>query len=405
MFQTKYVTQVEEYSKSNGISFGGVIEKIKKFEIVQASWLFANSGTRFHLFPTTGAARTMYEILEDAAQVQKICGVCPRIGYETMVDDLDAGLDKAAAYGKELGIGFASLEPNVTARYEYRFGSLCAREQSVRQQAIDWYGRNIELARQLDAKVIVNWMGDGTNYPGEDSFRDRKHVLLESYQEIYKKLDDDMRLCLEYKPFEPRFYHTDDCDWGTANMYCNKLGEKAQVIVDTGHHLQGANIEHIVSTLLDEKRMGGFHFNSKKYADDDLLVAAINPYELYLIINEIVDAQNDPRICDCANNIMFMIDQNHYMENKMLSVIKSVINIQTAYAKALLIDRKALLEARVQHDVARAESLMMDAFQLDVRPLLGLVREQMGLNPDPFQAYAESGYEGKIIDARGIALG
>ena len=292
----------------------------------------------------------------------------------------------------------------MTSRYEYRFGSLAAREASVRKQAVDWYVRNIELAKQLGIKVIVNWMGDGTNYPGEDSFRDRKHVLLESYQEIYKHLGDDQRLCLEYKPFEPRFYHSDNCDWGTATMYCSKLGEKAQVIVDTGHHLQGANIEHIVSMLLDEKRMGGFHFNSKKYADDDLLVAAINPYELYLIMNEIVGAQNDPRIAQSANEIMFMIDQNHYMENKMLSCIKSVINIQTAYTKSLLIDREALLDARVKHDVARAESLMMDAFQLDVRPLLAVVREQMGLTPDPFQMYAASGYEEKIIASRGIAL-
>ena len=404
MFDPKYVAQVEEYCKRHNLSLEEIKERIKKFEIVQASWCYCNSGTRFHLFPTVGAARNMEEILQDAAQIQKICGVCPNIGIETMVEDLDAGLDKTATAARDLGIGIASFEPNVTARYEYRFGSLAAREESIRRQAIEWYHRNIELAKQLGVKVIVNWMGDGTNYPGEDSFRDRKHVLLESYKAIYDKLGDDMRLCLEYKPFEPRFYHTDDCDWGAANMYCNKLGEKAQVIVDTGHHLQGANIEHIVSMLLDEKRMGGFHFNSKKYADDDLLVAAINPYELYLIMNEIVDAQNDPRIAKNANEIMFMIDQNHYMEDKMLSCVKSVMNIQTAYTKALLIDRAALLDARVKHDVARAESLMMDAFQLDVRPLLAAVREEMGLEADPFAMYKNSGYAEKIAAERGIAL-
>ena len=404
MFDPKYVAQVEEYCKRHAISLDEVKERIKAFEIVQASWCYCNSGTRFHMFPTAGAARNMEEILQDAAQIQKICGVCPNIGIETQVEDLDAGLDKTAEAAKDLGIGIASFEPNVTSRYEYRFGSLAAREESIRRQAVEWYHRNIELAKQLGVKVIVNWMGDGTNYPGEDSFRDRKHVLLESYQAIYDKLGDDMRLCLEYKPFEPRFYHSDDCDWGTANMYCSKLGEKAQVIVDTGHHLQGANIEHIVSMLLDEKRMGGFHFNSKKYADDDLLVAAINPYELYLIMNEIVDAQNDPRIAKNANEIMFMIDQNHYMEDKMLSCVKSVMNIQTAYTKALLIDRAALLDARVKHDVAVAESLMMDAFQLDVRPLLAQVREEMGLEPDPFVMYKNSGYAEKIAAERGIAL-
>jgi L-rhamnose isomerase/sugar isomerase len=319
---------------------------------------------------------------------------------ETQVADMDGDLEKAAVYAKQVGIPFASFEPNVTARFEYRFGSLCAREASVRKLAIDWYVRNIELAKKIGVKVIVNWMGDGTNYPGEDNFRDRKHVLLESYREIYKHLGDDMRICLEYKPFEPRFYHTDLCDWGAANMYCQKLGEKAQVIIDTGHHLQGANIEHIVSMLLDEKKLGGFHFNSKKYSDDDLLVSAINPYEFFLIMNEIVRAQDDSETAKDANNIMFMIDQNHYMEAKIPTMIKSVVNIQTGYAKALLMDNAALADTWVTHDVAKAEGLMTDVFQLDVRPLLAQVREEMGLAPDPYKAYDESGYEKKIA-ARG----
>ena len=307
MFDPKYVNSVQDYCKEHNIDFEEVVDRISKFEIVTASWLFTNAGTRFHFFPTEGAARNHFEVLEDAAEINKIMGVCHNIGWWTQETDLDTGLGEAAAYGRELGINFASIEPNTVDTYDFRFGSLAAREASVRQKAIDWYGRNIELAKELGAKVIVNWMGDGTNYPGEDSFRDRKHVLLESYKEIYKMLGDDMRICLEYKPFEPRSYHTENCDWGTANMYCSELGEKAQVIVDTGHHLQGANIEQIVSILLDEKCMGGFHFNSKKYADDDLLVSAINPYELYLIMNEIVDGQNDPRIAEATNKIMFMI--------------------------------------------------------------------------------------------------
>ena len=396
MFDTKYIGMIKDHCNKGEINFEEVKQRIKDFDIVQATWCYANSGTRFHLFPTTGAARNIYEILEDAAMVQKICGVCGSIGMETQVEDLEAGFDKTAEYAKQLGIKFASLEPNVTARFEYRYGSLCAREESVRKEAISWYIRNIEIARELGIKVIVNWMGDGTNYPGEDNFRERKHRLLESYQEIYKHLDDDMKICLEYKPFEPRFYHSDDCDWGTANMYCSKLGEKAQVIVDTGHHLQGANIEHIVSILLDEKRMGAFHFNSKKYADDDLLVASVNPYELYLIMNEIIDAENDSRLHQHARDIMFMIDQNHYMEAKIPTMIKSVINIQTAYAKALLLDRKALTDAQVRHDIAAAESTVKDAFSLDVRPLLAIVREEMGLESDPMKAYIDSGYEQKI---------
>ena len=402
MFNPKNVTIIKEYCEQHNIDFEEVVKRISDFEIVTASWLFTNAGTRFHFFPTEGAARNHFEVLEDAAEINKIMGVCKNIGWWTQETDLDTGLGEAAAYGRELGINFASIEPNTVDTYDFRFGGLAAREASLRQKAIDWYGRNIELAKELGAKVIVNWQGDGTNYPGEDSFRDRKHVLLESYEAIYKLLDDDMRLCLEYKPFEPRSYHTDNCDWGTANMYCEKLGPKAQVIVDTGHHLQGANIEHIVSLLLDEKRMGGFHFNSKKYADDDLLVSSINPYELYLIMNEIVDGQNDPRIAEATNKIMFMIDQNHVIEDKMISVVKSVIRVQTAYAKALLIDRPALLAARQKHDVAEAESIMQDTFLLDVRPLLGVVRERMGLDPDPMRMYLQSGYEAKIRAARGF---
>jgi L-rhamnose isomerase/sugar isomerase len=390
------MTIITDYCAERNLDLGKIKERIKKFKIVQATWCFMNSGTRFHVFPTTGAARNIYEVLDDAAMVNKICGVCDSIGMETQVADLDGDLEKAADYAKQAGIPFASFEPNVTARFDYRYGSLCAREPSVRKQAIDWYIRNIELAKKTGVKVIVNWMGDGTNYPGEDSFRDRKHVLLESYREIYKHLDKDMRICLEYKPYEPRFYHTDLCDWGAANMYCQKLGEKAQVIIDTGHHLQGANIEHIVSMLLDEKKLGGFHFNSKKYSDDDLLVSAINPYEFFLIMNEIVCAQDDSETAGDANNIMFMIDQNHYMEAKIPTMIKSVINIQTGYAKALLVDRIALANARVEHDVAKAERLMMDVFQLDVRPLLAQIREEMGLAPDPYKTYDESGYEKKI---------
>ncbi len=401
MFDSKYLSLINDYCDIHNIDIEDVKRRLKEFEIVQATWCYANSGTRFHTFATPGAARNNYEIMQDAAMVNRICGVCPRIGMETQVEDLDDGLEKVAQYGEELGIRFASFEPNVTRDSQYRYGSLAARDPSVRQMAIDWYGRNIALAKKLGVKVIVNWMGDGTNYPGEDSFRDRKHVLLESYRKIYDMLDDDMRICLEYKPFEPRFYHTDDCDWGTANMYAQKLGEKAQVITDTGHHLQGANIEHIVSILLDEKKMGGFHFNSKKYADDDLLVGAINPYEFFLIMNEIVDAENDPRLHDHARNIMFMIDQNHYMETKLPTMIKSVLRIQTGYLKALLIDREELSKLRNAHDIAGAESLMMETFQLDVRPLLAKVREEMGLDPDPYKAYAQSGYEEKIRAERG----
>ncbi|MDN5277926.1 MAG: L-rhamnose isomerase / sugar isomerase [Clostridiales bacterium] len=259
----------------------------------------------------------------------------------------------------------------------------------------------IEIARKVDSKIISLWLADGTNYPGQGDIRARKNWLEEALFEVVNAMDSDMRLLIEYKFFEPAFYHTDIADWGMAYAFAMKLGEKAQVLVDLGHHPLGTNVEHIVAFLLDEGKIGGFHFNNKKYADDDLIVGSINPYELFLIFNELVAASLDPKTAKTAENIAYMIDQSHNIEPKIPAMIRSVLNVQTAYAKALLVNREVLKEAQMRNDVMAAEAAVREAFECDVTPLLEAVREEMGLAPDPMKAYLESGYGEKILQ-RGI---
>lgn len=259
----------------------------------------------------------------------------------------------------------------------------------------------IDIARQVDSNIISLWLADGTNYPGQGDFRKRKHYMEDCLKEVYDRLSDGMRLLIEYKCFEPAFYHTDIADWGMSYTLSTKLGPKAQVLVDLGHHLQGTNVEHIVAFLLDEGKIGGFHFNNRKYADDDLIVGSINPYELFLIFNELVSADLEENTAQTAANIAYMIDQSHCIEPKIPAMIRSVLNVQAAYAKALLVNREKLKQARLENDVLGAEAIVREAFETDVQPLLTTVREEIGLNPNPMQAYLQSGYAEKIL-SRGI---
>jgi L-rhamnose isomerase/sugar isomerase len=256
----------------------------------------------------------------------------------------------------------------------------------------------VEIARTLGSSLLSLWFADGTNYPGQASIRQRKHWLFESLQEVYHALDPNMRMLIEYKFFEPAFYHTDLGDWGMAFNMAQKLGTQAQVLVDTGHHAQGTNVEQIVAYLLDEEKLGGFHFNSRKYADDDLIVGAINPYELFLIFYQILDAHADPNagVRQTAENIAYMIDQSHCIEPKIPAMIRSVLNVQTQYAKALLIHLDEVNKAQEQQDVLGAENAVREAFEFDVTPLLHVVREEMGVPVDPMRAYLASGYAESI---------
>ena len=377
--------------------FEAVVEAIGRFTIETPSWGYGNSGTRFKVFPWPGAARTLREKLDDAAQVHLFTGVCPTVAIHIPWDKED-DWHTAGAYARELGLQIGAVNPNLFQEDEYRLGSLCHPEQRVRQQAIEHVLECIQIARAVNSHFISLWLADGTNYPGQDDLRRRRHRLLDSLRTIYAALPADVRLLIEYKFFEPAFYSTDLPDWGTSLLMAQKLGAQADVLVDTGHHAQGTNIAQIVAQLLDEDRLGGFHFNDRRYADDDLIVGSQNPFELFCIFNEIVGALADGNAN--AGRIAYMIDQSHNIEPKIEAMIQSVMHIQTAYTKALLVDRAALLAAQDAGDVLGGYRVLQDAFETDVRPFLAEARVRQGRQPDPIAAFRASGYAERIAQER-----
>lgn len=359
------------------------------------SWAFGNSGTRFKVFPQPGVARNPYEKIEDAAQVHRFTGVTPTVALHIPWDRVDdyAHLAKHAA---ELGLGIGAINPNVFQEPEYRLGSVCHPDAKVRRKATDHLLECVEIATTTGSAAVSLWFADGTNYPGQDDIRARQDRLAAALRETYDALGDGVRLLLEYKLFEPGFYTMDVPDWGTSYLHCLALGEKAFVLVDTGHHAPGTNIEFIVAGLLRAQRLGGFHFNSRFYADDDLMVGASDPFQLFRILYEIVAAD----ALDADGKVAFMLDQCHNIEPKIPAEIRSVMNVQEATAKALLVDREALRAAQQEGDVLAANAVLVDAFSMDVRPLLAELREEMGIDPDPLAAYARSGYGDRIVAER-----
>ncbi|AYO30139.1 L-rhamnose isomerase [Biomaibacter acetigenes] len=390
----------EERQMEKGIDVERVKEKIKSFKVETPSWGYGDSGTRFKVFKQAGVPRSLFEKLEDAAQVHKYTGICPSVAIHIPWDKVD-DYGEVKEFTESLGLKIGAVNPNLFQDDDYKFGSVCNANPEIRKKAVNHMLECVEIARAVDSKILSLWFADGTNYPGQGDFRDRKHWMQESLAELDAAMDDDMRMLIEYKFYEPGFYHTDIADWGMAYTFATKIGKKAQVLVDLGHHPQGTNVEHIVAFLLDEGKLGGFHFNNRKYGDDDLIVGSINPYELFLIFNELVAGACDPWTKETAENVAYMIDQSHNIEPKVPAMIRSVLNVQTAYAKALLVDRELLKERQLNGDVLGAEAVVREAFEIDVRPLLGKVREEMGLAPDPMKAYLESGYEQKKLE-RGI---
>jgi L-rhamnose isomerase / sugar isomerase len=377
-----------------------VLEKIQRFSVETPSWGYGDSGTRFKVFHWPGAARNLREKLADAAIVQQVTGICPSVAIHIpwdMVDDWRATKEYAA----ELGVRLGAVNPNLFQDEEYRLGSLCHFDEKIRQQAIGHMLECIQIAQEVGSDVISLWLADGTNYPGQDDLRRRRHRLLDSLQKIYAAMPAGMRLLIEYKFFEPAFYSTDLPDWGTSLLIAQKLGMQAEVLVDTGHHPQGTNIAQIVAQLLDEGRLGGFHFNDRKYADDDLIVGTLNPFELFCIFNEIIAAGVEGNAN--AGRIAYMIDQSHNIEPKIEAMIQSVTNVQTAYAKAQLVDRPALRRAQEGGDVLGAYRVLQEAYETDVRPLLAEFRVRQGLNPDPIMAFRASGYAEKVARERGTS--
>jgi L-rhamnose isomerase/sugar isomerase len=381
--------------EDEGIDVEGVERRLKNFRVETPSWGYGDSGTRFAVFKQKGSARNVKEKLQDAAMVHKLTGICPTCALHIPWDMYD-DWDELLKYAESLGIRPGAINPNLFQDDDYKLGSLTHVDRRVREKAINHIKECIEIAKKLGSKDISLWLADGTNHPGQDDFRSRKHRLEESLKEVYSYMDSDMRLLIEYKFFEPAFYHTDIPDWGTALLFSRKLGDRAYVLVDLGHHPLGTNIEQIVAILLDEGKLGGFHFNNKKYADDDLTTGSINPYELFLIFNELVSAEED----GLKMNIAYMIDESHNLKNKIEEMIQSVENIFKTYAKALIVNRKLLRKYQNECDIVMAENTLVKAFETDVMPLIYKVREEMGVPLDPLKAFRESGYMEKVMKER-----
>jgi len=379
-----------------------VRSRLRSLEIETPSWAYGNSGTRFHVFPWPGAARNVRERIADAGLVHRLTGCCPTVALHIPWDRVDDWAE-LAAYGQSEGVRIGAINPNVFGDDAYRLGSLCNPDATVRRQALDHCLECIQIAGEVGSPVVSLWLADGTNYPGQDSLRGRYARLTESLEELYAALPGDVRLLVEYKFFEPSFFSTDLPDWGTAALICRRLGPQAQVLVDTGHHAQGTNVEQIVALLLAEGLLGGFHFNNRKYADDDLIVGAIDPFELFRIMREIALAEIDPATSASAAAVEFMIDQSHNIEGKVDAMIQSVMNIQTAYAKALLVDEDAVAAAQADGDVLGAHRLLLEAFETDVRPLLAQLRADQGLEADPVAAFRAGGHAERLAADRGIA--
>ncbi|GAA1601468.1 L-rhamnose isomerase [Leucobacter chromiireducens] len=358
------------------------------------SWAYGNSGTRFKVFGTPGTPRNPFEKIADAAQVHRYTGLAPAVAIHIPWDRVD---DYAAlrAHAEDLGVTLGTVNSNAFQDDDYKFGSLTHADDAIRQKAIDHHLECIDIMDATGSRDLKIWLADGTNYPGQADMRARQDRLHDSLQRIYDRLTGEQRLVLEYKFFEPAFYHTDVPDWGTSYAQVSALGERALVCLDTGHHAPGTNIEFIVMQLLRLGKLGSFDFNSRFYADDDLIVGAADPFQLFRILVEVVrgGALNNP-------DVSFMLDQCHNIEDKIPGQIRSVLNVQEMTARALLLDRAALEAAQAAHDVLGANAVYMDAFYTDVRPALAEWRESRGLPADPMSAYAASGYQQRIAAER-----
>lgn len=381
-----------------GIDIAAIKNQLKKQCIELPSWAVGNSGTRYGTFRDKGAARTIWDKIDDCAQIQRVLGVCPVMASHVLWDVTDDGqYAPVRAYAEEKGMRIGTVHPNTFSGQQFRFGSLCSPVAQVREASIAHFKECVQITRQMGSKAIGMWVADGTNYPGQDDLRERKHRLFEGLKALYDAMDSDMKLLIEYKPFEPFFYTSDVQDWGMSKLMCDKLGDRAKVLVDLGHHFDGVNVEQIIAILLDEGKLGGFHFNNRRYADDDLITGTVNPMQMFLIYKEIVDAT----LAGVQSDITYMLDQSHNIENSLEGIIYSIMNIQTAYAKALILDRAALKKAQAEYDVIACNKLIMDAFNTDVEPLLATVRLELGLvDVDPIRNFRNSGYGKKIASER-----
>jgi L-rhamnose isomerase/sugar isomerase len=359
---------------------------LSKLVIETPSWGYGDSGTRFGVFPQAGRPRDVFEKLDDAAEVHRLTGTAGAVAFHFPWDAVDDyGELRSALEARGLRVG--AVNPNLFQDPDYKLGALTHPDAAVREKAVAHMLECLEIATELGATAQSLWLADGTNYPGQDDLRERRRRLLDCLERVYAVMPAEQELLVEYKLFEPAFYATDLADWGSALLTCLKLGERARVLVDLGHHAQGVNIEQIVAFLADEGRLGGFHFNNRKYADDDLIVGSVNPFELFLIFVELTASEALPRLT---------IDQSHNIEAKVEAMVLSVVNLQEAYAKALLVDRAALRSAQQAGDVLGGHEVLLDAYKTDVRLACAEARVELGAAEDPIRALRESGYADRM---------
>ena len=372
-------------------SFSDISERLGELAIEVPSWAYGNSGTRFKVFGTPGTPRDVEEKIADAAQVHQHTGLAPSVALHIPWDRVD-DYDKLSAYAADLGVRLGTVNSNTFQDDDYKLGSLTNTDPAVRARAVQHNLDCIEVMNRTGSRDLKIWLADGTNYPGQGDIRARQDWLAEGLAEIYSHIGEDQRLVLEYKFFEPAFYHTDVPDWGTSYVHVSALGDRAMVCLDTGHHAPGTNIEFIVAQLLRLGKLGSFDFNSRFYADDDLIVGAADPYQLFRIMVEVIRGGG----YGAGGDVALMLDQCHNIEAKVPGQIRSVLNVQEMTARALLLDTAALDEARAAGDVLLANEIFMDAFYTDVRADLAGWREERGLPADPMRAYLASGYQQQI---------
>lgn len=378
---------------------GKVFAALETFRIELPSWGFANTGTRFGKFIQAAAATTIEEKISDAGQVHLLTGVCPTVALHVLWDCPQGvqSTDEIKRFAARYGVAPGSINPNVFQDQQYKYGSFGNPDESVRRQALQHTQDSIEIARRLNSRDISLWFADGSNYPGTANIRQRKKWFEEALKESHRSLSPDQRMLVEYKPFEPAFYHTDIADWGMALLLARAAGPQAKVLVDTGHHYAAQNIEQIVAWLLSENMLGGFHFNDRRYADDDLTMGSIDPYQVFRIFHEIRFFEWET---GARADIAYMVDQSHNLKGKMEAMIQTVTMAQQLYAKAALVNAEQLAIAQRNCDLVTAEAMLQDAFATDVRPAIHEWRASKGLPKDPMQAFRESGYLDRITKER-----
>lgn len=376
-----------------------IVHALDAFHIELPSWGFANTGTRFGKFLQPAAATTIQEKFSDAGQVHRWTGVCPTIALHVLWD-LPNDVDEVSEIQKlalENGLRPGSINPNVFQNQIYKYGSLGNPDPAIREKALDHISASIEIGKRLGSRYLSLWFADGSNYPGTQNMRHRRRWFAEGLRAIYAQLSPEQRMLVEYKPFEPAFYHTDIADWGMALLLAQSAGPDAKVLVDTGHHYQAQNVEQIVAWLLDLNMLGGFHFNDRRYADDDLTLGSIDPYQVFRIFHEILHFEWET---GQRAGIAYMIDQSHNLKGKIEAMIQTVTTALELYAKAALVDHARLAQLQEKCALVDAESCLKDAFSSDVRPVIQDWARSKGLPADPLDAFRESGYLERITAER-----